>query len=51
MRDSWKYILILPFKFITEISWVVGSLAGLVTLLKKRKNPRMREYPVKKKKS
>ena len=48
MRDSWKYILILPFAFITELSWVVGSLVGLVTLLKKRENPRMREYPVKK---
>jgi len=33
MRDSWKYLLIMPFEFITKLSWVVGSVAGLVTLL------------------
>ncbi len=51
MRDNWKYILILPFEFITKISWVVGSAAGLVTLLKMRKNLRMSQYPVEQKKS
>jgi len=33
MKDSWKYILIVPFEFITKLSWVLGSIAGLVTLL------------------
>ena len=33
MKDSWKYILIVPFEFITKLSWVVGSVAGLVALL------------------
>ncbi len=33
MRDSWKYLLIVPFEFITKLSWVAGSVAGLVTLL------------------
>jgi len=33
MKDSWKYILIVPFEFITKLSWVVGSVVGLVTLL------------------
>ena len=51
MRDSWKYILILPFAFITELSWVVGSLVGLVTLLKMGKSLRISQYPVEKKKS
>ena len=41
MRDGWKYILILPFEFITKLSWVVGSLVGLVTLLKMGKNLRI----------
>lgn len=40
MKDSWKYILILPFEFVTKLSWVVGSAAGLVTLLKMGKNLR-----------
>jgi len=34
MKDGWKYILIVPFEFITRLSWVVGSVAGLATLLK-----------------
>ncbi len=51
MRDSWKYILILPFEFITKLSWVMGSLAGLVTLLKMGKSLRISQYPVEKKKS
>ncbi len=33
MKDSWKYLLIMPFEFITKLSWVVGSVAGLLTLL------------------
>jgi len=33
MKDSWKYILIVPFEFITKLSWVAGSVAGLVTFL------------------
>ena len=33
MKDSWKYILIVPFEFVTKLSWVVGSVAGLVPLL------------------
>ena len=34
MKDGWRYILIVPFEFITKLSWVVGSIVGLVTLLK-----------------
>ena len=33
MRDSWKYLLIMPFEFITKLSWVAGSVAGLAALL------------------
>jgi len=51
MKDSWKYILIVPFEFITKLSWVVGSVAGLVALLKMGKNLRISQYPVEEKKS
>lgn len=34
MKDGWRYILIVPFEFITKLSWVVGSIEGLVILLK-----------------
>jgi len=51
MRDSWKYILIVPFEFITKLAWVVGSLVGLVTLLKMGKNLRIAQYVAEKRKS
>lgn len=36
MRDRKKYILIIPFEFVTKLSWVVGSVLGLGILLKRR---------------
>ena len=49
MKDSWKYILIIPFEFITKLSWVVGAAVGLV-LLKTGNNPGIGQYPAEKKK-
>ncbi len=34
MKDGGKYILIIPFEFITKLSWVVGSVLGLAIFLK-----------------
>jgi len=50
MKDSWKYILIIPFEFITKLSWVVGAAVGLVALLKTGNNLGMGQYPAEKKK-
>ena len=51
VRDGWKYILIVPFEFVTKLSWVVGSLIGMVSLLKMGNDLRISQYPVDKKKS
>ena len=50
MKDSWKYILIIPFEFITKLSWVVGAAVGLVALLKTGNNLGIGQYPAEKKK-
>lgn len=34
MKDGGRYVLIIPFEFITKLSWVVGSVLGLATFLK-----------------
>jgi len=51
MKDGWKYILILPFEFITKLCWLMGSAAGLVALLKMGNDLRTSQYPVEKTKS
>ena len=51
MKDGWKYILILPFEFITKLCWLMGSVAGLVALLKMGNDLRTSQYPVEKTKS
>lgn len=48
MKDGWKYILILPFEFITKFSWLMGSAAGLVALLKMGSDLRTSQYPAEK---
>ena len=51
MKDGWKYIFIIPFEFVTKLSWIVGSLIGMVSLLKMGNDLRISQYPVDKKKS
>ncbi len=50
MKESWKYVLIVPFEFITKVCWVVGSVAGLLTLLEMRNSLRISHLPIEKKK-
>lgn len=38
MGKDWRYILVIPFEFLTKLSWVVGSVLGLRDLLL-RKEP------------
>ena len=35
MKDGLKYILIIPFEFITKLCWVVGSVLGLWDLVQR----------------
>ncbi len=38
MEKDLKYILIIPFEFLTKLSWVVGSVLGLGDLLLRRES-------------
>jgi len=36
MKNDLRYILIIPFEFLTKLSWVAGSIAGLTDVILKK---------------